>query len=991
MIKILFKQKWLIILLLCSSVFQLEAQCTNEDGLYVLSDKSPTVTGNNYNFSNIGGGSSGTNAIIQFDAGGNQKGCRQKINLPSIPAIDNKERVFKLQYNASPNITYTVWIELIAGGQRIPILTFFASPAAGGGSRDFILPSGVSNFYIQASNDTCTVLNIGWSQQYIVPTYLGIALNANSIVTNLTGCSAAASNNGKIELFPTDGTAPYTYTWTSSVAGFTAPSIATSFISNLAPGTYSCIIADNASPAKSRTVTFVVVTNYDLFDANIVSYGNCSTSNNIIIKPLASVLYSNNFDQNSAITLQGDAIVDNKNIRLVPDQGSKSGKLIINNMPVNAQGDIEVSYKFYMLNKSGADGYSFNFGNDSFASTNENGVNQGLAVRFRTNNQDNVSVAWNNTQVVAPFNINLELGTWIDVNVKVVNGIITLYVNGTKIANTLISGYVLDSTYKMIFAARTGGSSNEMRIDDVAFGNPSYQYSIDGTTYQTSNVFSNITLPANRLVPVWLKQNNCVVKIRDYVYPALNDFSQMTIDTTPTCDPTSFRVRGLPFTAGGSTGFDPIEQRAKVYENIFLTNDGYSIGGSAKKVADGILLTRDAGDNKGFLLIETPPSISKDFEIVVTHKSLNKSGADGFSVSYGNPAPIINGTVDPEQGVSTGLAVRFKTNNQDNVAVFYNNTQFGPTFNTAGFNIETGNVEDFKVIVKGVNVKIFQGVSLLIDTSLPSSYTTDPIINFNFMIAARTGGSSNENLIKKVAIFDSQQLLVSNDNVAFNPVNTTSNTLPLNSSNIVNNKAKLYFKFANGCTFLPALVNAIKTLPVTTGNASQNIITSNPTVADINAPAPESGMIVRFYDNSTTATNENSPNGTGYLPLTTALTDGGIYYVKTFYDPSNILSGSNICNAYKQITVTLTPLKTNDFEFNSKVVVYPNPSASIFSIETEANVTAELFDILGHKLQSNKFSTGTTPLNLSGYSGGIYFLKITNEINQTKTIQLLKQ
>ncbi|WP_298221627.1 T9SS type A sorting domain-containing protein [Flavobacterium sp.] len=83
-------------------------------------------------------------------------------------------------------------------------------------------------------------------------------------------------------------------------------------------------------------------------------------------------------------------------------------------------------------------------------------------------------------------------------------------------------------------------------------------------------------------------------------------------------------------------------------------------------------------------------------------------------------------------------------------------------------------------------------------------------------------------------------------------------------------------------------------------------------------------------------------------------------------------------------------LSTNNFDIRS-IVIYPNPSHAIFNIKTDANAAIELYDATGRKLKSDKIEIGTTPINVSNYSDGVYFLKISNGNNQTKTIRLIKQ
>lgn len=86
-----------------------------------------------------------------------------------------------------------------------------------------------------------------------------------------------------------------------------------------------------------------------------------------------------------------------------------------------------------------------------------------------------------------------------------------------------------------------------------------------------------------------------------------------------------------------------------------------------------------------------------------------------------------------------------------------------------------------------------------------------------------------------------------------------------------------------------------------------------------------------------------------------------------------------------------TILSRNDFDNNTKVSIFPNPSSGIFNIEIDNPSTIEVFDLLGKKIANNNITIGSNKLDLSQIENGIYVAKITNSYNQTKTIRLMKQ
>ena len=74
---------------------------------------------------------------------------------------------------------------------------------------------------------------------------------------------------------------------------------------------------------------------------------------------------------------------------------------------------------------------------------------------------------------------------------------------------------------------------------------------------------------------------------------------------------------------------------------------------------------------------------------------------------------------------------------------------------------------------------------------------------------------------------------------------------------------------------------------------------------------------------------------------------------------------------------------------NEKLVVYPNNG--LFNLEAQNNATVTVFDMLGKEIATQKITVGTATINLSSFTAGIYFAKITTENNQTQTIKLIKK
>ena len=76
---------------------------------------------------------------------------------------------------------------------------------------------------------------------------------------------------------------------------------------------------------------------------------------------------------------------------------------------------------------------------------------------------------------------------------------------------------------------------------------------------------------------------------------------------------------------------------------------------------------------------------------------------------------------------------------------------------------------------------------------------------------------------------------------------------------------------------------------------------------------------------------------------------------------------------------------------NTRLDVYPNPTNDILYIDTDyKNYTIQLFDVLGRQMEETRNSNGSQYLDFSGFSSGMYFLKV-NANNKTETLKILKQ
>lgn len=106
------------------------------------------------------------------------------------------------------------------------------------------------------------------------------------------------------------------------------------------------------------------------------------------------------------------------------------------------------------------------------------------------------------------------------------------------------------------------------------------------------------------------------------------------------------------------------------------------------------------------------------------------------------------------------------------------------------------------------------------------------------------------------------------------------------------------------------------------------------------------------------------------------------------------VTGTNTlgCTAMAMITQsvsTCTGIESQSAEANA-FLVYPNPGAGIFYVETTSPAHIELYDVLGKQVLSTSFEAGKFSLTLTDREKGLYMLKVIQN-NTARTIRLINQ
>ena len=120
----------------------------------------------------------------------------------------------------------------------------------------------------------------------------------------------------------------------------------------------------------------------------------------------------------------------------------------------------------------------------------------------------------------------------------------------------------------------------------------------------------------------------------------------------------------------------------------------------------------------------------------------------------------------------------------------------------------------------------------------------------------------------------------------------------------------------------------------------------------------------------------------------------GSYSLKT---PSGaIIAAGGDFGAIETTKFSNNSLATNEFESESSVYLYPNPTSTVLQIAVEnkfgipENYT--IINTLGQIMNAKKIdSEADLKINVSNLEQGIYFLKLTKNQSETKTIRFIKK
>lgn len=295
--------------------------------------------------------------------------------------------------------------------------------------------------------------------------------------------------------------------------------------------------------------------------ANYVSGTSCNQYNINVAKPSggSSPWFVSNLAEAAPNTqINGVATYVGNGCRLTPNSAGQYGSLAIDNPVGYNASDIDLNYDFYIGNGGGADGMSISYGSIPMNSNNgEFGSGTGVRIRMKTYywSGPKVQLMYNNV-VIATYGAFPWRNAQRACSLSIVDGRLTYIVAGTTVFNSVDLGasYLAanKTAWRWVFAARTGGVSDDHYIYNLKIHAKEYEYSV-GAGWQSSSTFSNLTGGNTYTVQARPKfSSSCITTVQTITLPNTTPTTTTASGGGTFCDNTTITAAGG---AGGTIYF----------------------------------------------------------------------------------------------------------------------------------------------------------------------------------------------------------------------------------------------------------------------------------------------------------------------------------------------------------------------------------------------------------------------------------------------------
>ena len=182
------------------------------------------------------------------------------------------------------------------------------------------------------------------------------------------------------------------------------------------------------------------------------------------------------------------------------------------------------------------------------------------------------------------------------------------------------------------------------------------------------------------------------------------------------------------------------------------------------------------------------------------------------------------------------------------------------------------------------------------------------------------------------------------------------------------------------------------------GGANWTLVTSSGTISkDHIAYIPLTSIVVSSQEKNTSnggnsGSSYSTDDGVTWTTIDSGIFHGELAFLNSSFGFSAGLNfDATTGGIYKFSGI---PLKTDSFDTNNQIVVYPNPTNGLLQINSKISLIKEatVFDLLGEKVYTSKFSTLNNNINLDlkTLQTGIYTLKVTSNTGKTENIKIIK-
>jgi hypothetical protein len=502
-----------------------------------------------------------------------------------------------------------------------------------------------------------------------------------------------------------------------------------------------------------------------------------------------TILSSNNFS--SAITTPysttNNATLNSGQLQLTSATNSQNGAIIYTPTSTPPNGlNVSFDMDIYSNQPAGnniADGMSFNYGviPNTLSGNYEDGIvssNTGIVVRFKTWQTQRVEIVYNGV-VKGTYNVDLHNPIIRKVQIAVTpTGLFSMRIGNHVLCTNLDLGtsYTTDnkSSWKMGWAARTGGSNNRHAIDNVEIiNNNGIEFSIDNWASKTPLPFFNV---ATGSYTVQGGSQACASTLgTSNLNFNVNNFTSVGNSANSNCN-------GRTISIGNTLSMDTL-----IWSDFASrpTLSNFNDLGNATFSNGNVQLTDNTGNQNGRIVFPQTPNAGV-FTATFKARVWDGNNADGFSFNYGQIDNVWGAEGGMMNNNTPGLSVGFPTWNTNNIVVKYKNNVLitvpntGSGGNRASFftPVEVSVNAQYQLTVKWNGTTYISNYDLVTN----STYETDAKTTWQFGWAARTGGQFDRHQLDDILVVGKPGLLYSYDGGTTFETNATKT---INNTNAV--------------------------------------------------------------------------------------------------------------------------------------------------------------------------------------------------------------